>query len=62
MIPLVFSTIITCSDAVQIINRLTSVVGLTPKQKIEIIAEVRRVILSCPVTIKKDEPPKKQSN
>jgi hypothetical protein len=34
-------------------------VDLTPKQKTEIIAELRSLIPSCPVTIKKDEPRKK---
>ena len=59
MLPLLFSTIITCSDALSILNRITSVVGLTPKQKIEIVSELRRLIPSCPIVIKKDEPTKK---
>jgi hypothetical protein len=59
MIPLFFSTIISCSDAVSIVNRLVSVVGLTPKQKVEIVSELRKIVPTCPITIKKDEPPKK---
>jgi hypothetical protein len=59
MLPLLFSTIITCSDALFILNKVTSVVGLTPKQKVEIISELKRLIPSCPITIKKDEPSKK---
>ncbi len=50
----ILSTIISCSQAFSLINRITSVVGLTPQQKIEIIKEVRKVVPSCPVTIQKD--------
>jgi hypothetical protein len=59
MVPLIVSTIITCSDAVGIINRIVSSIGLTNQQKIEVIAEFRKLIPTCPVTIKKDEPIKK---
>lgn len=59
MVPLMFSTIISCSQAVGLINRVASMVDLTPKQRTEIIAELRSLIPSCPVTIKKDEPRKK---
>ena len=59
MVPLMFSTIISCSQAVGLINRVASMVDLTPKQITEIIAELRSLIPSCPVTIKKDEPRKK---
>lgn len=59
MLPLMLATIITCSEAISIINRVTSVVGLTPQQKAEIIAEMRALVPTCPVTIKKDEPRKK---
>lgn len=52
----ILSTIITCSQAISVINRITNVVGLTPQQKIEIIREIRKVIPSCPVTIQKDVP------
>ncbi len=51
---LLTTTIINCSDAVKIINRLVSVTGLTPLQKTEIIQEVRKTIPFCPVVIKKD--------
>ena len=59
MIPLVLSTVITCSQAIAIVNRVTSVVGLSPKQKQEIIIELKALVPTCPVTIKKDEPKKK---
>jgi hypothetical protein len=32
---------------------------LTPKQKVEIVSELKRLIPSCPITIKKDEQTKK---
>lgn len=59
MVPLILSTVITCSDAVGIVNRIIFSIGLTPKQKIEIITELRKLIPTCPVTIKKDEATKK---
>jgi hypothetical protein len=34
-------------------------VDLSPKQKSEIIAELRSLVPTCPVTIKKDESRKK---
>jgi hypothetical protein len=56
MIPLFLTTVISCSDAVKIINRVSSIVGLNAKQRIEIITEIRKVIPTCPVTIKNDGP------
>jgi len=52
----ILSTIISCSQAFSLVNRITNVVGLTPHQKIEIVNEVRKVVPSCPVTIQKDVP------
>jgi hypothetical protein len=48
---LLFSTIISCSQAIGIIHRIQKVVGLSEAQKTEIIAEIRKVIPSCPVKI-----------
>lgn len=62
MVSVTLATIISCKQAYQIINRLTSVVGLNDVQKKEIIYEIREMIPSCPITIRKDEPVKKQSN
>jgi hypothetical protein len=59
MIPLVFSTVITCSQAIAILNRVTSVVGLTSSQKAEITIQLKALVPTCPVTIKKDDPNKK---
>ena len=53
MVVLFASTIISCSDALSLINRLTRVVGLTEVQRTEIVQEIRKVIPSCPVKIVK---------
>jgi hypothetical protein len=53
MVVLFASTIISCSDAVSIIHRITNVVGLTQLQKTEIVQEVRKSIPLCPVIVKK---------
>ena len=52
----ILSTIISCSQAFSLVNRITNVVGLTPHHKVEIVDEIRKVIPSCPVTIQKDVP------
>lgn len=51
---LLLTTFITCSQALNLLERITQVVGLTPIQKTEIIAEIRKTIPFCPVIIKKD--------
>jgi hypothetical protein len=55
MTPLFISVIISCSQAIEILNRVTSVSGLTLRQRIEIVQELKTLVPSCPVTIKKDE-------
>jgi hypothetical protein len=45
---------ISCSQAWNLLQRITQVVGLTELQKTEIISEIRKTIPFCPVTIKKD--------
>lgn len=47
-------TIISCSQAIEIFNRLQNVIGLTPIQKTEIKKEIRKVIPSCPILIQND--------
>lgn len=51
MIVLLSTTIITCSQAIQIVNRLQQVIGLTYNQKVEIVKEVTKLIPSCPIRI-----------
>jgi len=59
MVPLLLPTIITCSSVIDIVNRLTSVVGLSLHQKMEIVSELKQIIPTCPITINKDESTKK---
>jgi hypothetical protein len=55
MVAILSTTIITCSQALDVMNRLSSVYGLTQNQKIEIILELRKIVPSCPVKIIKKE-------
>lgn len=55
MVALLLTTTISCSDALNIIRRLSRVAGLTTIQKTEIIQEIRKTIPFCPITIKKDD-------
>lgn len=52
MVVLLSTTIISCSQAVGLVQRLTNVVGLTDKQKNEIVAELKRLVPTCPIKIK----------
>lgn len=58
MVELFAVTVLSCRDAVSIINRLSQVVGLTYQQKIEIIQTLKENIPSCPIILKKYEEPK----
>ena len=53
MVVLLATATISCAQVIGIIQRLTNVVGLTEKQKTEIIQEVRKAIPFCPITITK---------
>jgi len=53
MVVLLASTIISCSDALNVIQRVSNVVGLSELQKTEIVREIRKVIPSCPVKVVK---------
>ena len=55
MVAILSTTIITCSQALITMNRLSSVSGLSEKQKTEIILELRKIVPSCPVKIIKKE-------
>ena len=54
MVVLLSTTIISCTQALTLLHRITKIVGLTEVQKTEIITEIRKTIPFCPVTIKKD--------
>jgi len=51
MVVILTTTIITCSDALSLINRLTRVVGLSEVQRTEIVQEIRKVVPSCPIKV-----------
>jgi hypothetical protein len=55
MVVLFASTIISCSDALNLIHRLTKVVGLSEVQRTEIVQEIRKVIPSCPIKVVKND-------
>jgi hypothetical protein len=46
-------TFLTCNQVLEIVNRLQSIALLTPQQKTEIIFELKKVVPTCPVIIKK---------
>ena len=55
MVVLLSTTIISCTQAVNLISRVSSIVGLTDLQRKEIVLELKKVIPSCPVIITKKE-------
>jgi hypothetical protein len=58
MIVLLATTIISCSDALRIVNRIGNVIGLSYQQKIELIQVINQHIPTCPIKIVPDERPK----
>ena len=58
MVELLATTVISCSDAFRIVNRIGNVVGLSYQQKIELIIIINQYIPSCPLKIVPDERPK----
>ena len=63
MEPILLTTILTCQQVIDIVNRLQNIVILTSQQKIEIILELRNSVPSCPLKIKEDKNNKlKKSN
>ena len=65
MIALFSATIISCAQAVTIINNVNKVVRLSDEQKMEIIFQLRESIPSCPIIIQENKnakPIKKTSN
>ena len=55
MVALLATTILSCSDAFRIINRIGNVVGLSYQQKIEVIQVISQHVPSCPIKIIPDE-------
>jgi hypothetical protein len=58
MVALLATTVISCSDAYRIINRIGNAIGLSYQQKIEVIQVISQHIPSCPIKIITDERPK----
>jgi len=58
MVELFATTIINCSDAYRIVNRIGNVIGLSYQQKIELIQVIAQHIPTCPIKIVPDERPK----
>ena len=55
MVVIFSATIISCSQAIQLLNNVANVAGLTIKQKTEIVDEIRQLVPSCPIKIEKDK-------
>jgi hypothetical protein len=55
MVALLATTVISCSDAFKIVNRIGNVVGLSYQQKIEVIQVISQHVPSCPIKIIPDE-------
>jgi hypothetical protein len=55
MVVLLATTVISCSDAFKIINRIGNVIGLSYQQKIEVIQVISQHVPSCPIKIIPDE-------
>ena len=58
MVELLATTVISCSDAFRIVNRIGNAIGLSYQQKIELIQVVSQHVPSCPLKIVSDERPK----
>ncbi len=58
MVVLIASTVISCSQALNVINRLQKVAGLNQTQRTEILREISKVIPNCPVFIDDKVKPK----
>jgi hypothetical protein len=58
MVGLLATTVISCSDAFRIVNRIGNVIGLSYQQKIEVIQVISQHVPSCPLKIIPDERPK----
>lgn len=55
MVELLATTIISCSDAVRIINRISNVIGLSYQQKIELIVVINQYIPTCCLKVNPNE-------
>ena len=58
MVALLATTVISCSEAFRIINRIGNVIGLSYQQKIELVQVISQHVPTCPLKIVPDERPK----
>jgi len=58
MVELLATTVISCSDAFRIVNRIGNVIDLSYQQKIEVVQVINQHVPSCPLKIVPDERPK----
>lgn len=59
---LFLTTILNCNQVIGVLNRLQNIALLSPQQKTEILAELKRVAPSCPVIIKPNDSKTKAGN
>lgn len=62
MISVFLTTFLSCSQVLEIANKLQTIIGLTYQQKIEITNELKKVVSSCPVIIKSNDRSTKTRN
>ena len=65
MIVLFSATIISCAQALTVINNVNKIVRLSDEQKMEVISQLRESVPSCPIIIQENKnakPTKKASN
>ena len=55
MVGLFLTTIITCSQAMSVINRIEVKDNLSKQIKSELIAEIKKIIPTCPIVVKEDK-------
>lgn len=55
-------TVLSCGQVYAILNRLQGIAMLTSQQKTEIAIELKKVVPSCPIVIKKDDTKTRGSN
>jgi hypothetical protein len=56
------TTILNCNQVMGVLARLQNIALLTPQQRLEIVTELKRVVPSCPVIIKPNDPKTKAGN
>ncbi len=59
---LFLTTILNCNQVMGVLVRLQNIALLTPQQRVEIVTELKRVVPSCPVIIKPNDPKTKTGN